>query len=348
VDDRRGEDRADLVLDRDVTVALLLDPLDWRVRVVEQIEIDSPNGATRRRSLQTQPLRPLVAAAARQALGDGSPPGRALLALPVAPVPKGPLVDFDVTGPDGRSALLLPRAEIAARQAVFMSRLADRAGLAVTPGAAVVFEQAFAFTGSPWSEFDGDLDAYLTAGTERPVAPHMPAWRELSARAAACLAPWADVADPDSAVEHPALIVPVLLASGAAEAPAAVTSLLEEYVVLCERVLTVAADDDGPAGAAAVYWLGALVDYGGHYDLMAVMDVPLDEPFLVKTADRRPLVLSRFRNEGRQSVVIADAQSNHVTLRVVDPNARLAGKVRADTPAGADRAYGVFPATATP
>lgn len=342
-------DCVDLVLNRDVTAALLLDPLSWRVRVVEQIEVDSPNAAVRRRSLQTQPLRPVIAAAAGLPTSSvAGAPRRALLALPVAPIPKGPLVDFDVTGPGGETALLLPRAEIAARQAVFLATLAGRAGLEVSESALAVAESAFGFTGTPWREFGGDLVAYLIAGTDPTAATYVDGWRRLAHRAAVALAPWVEVPSADSAIENPALVVPTLLASGVAADPDGATECLQEYAQLCERAAAAAASGgDRSAEQTANDLLSALADYGRHYDAMAVMDVPLDEPFMVKTSDRRPLTLSFLRNEGRQAVVVADAQSNHVSLSVTDPNARLAG-VRADDATGQARAYGLFPATKTP
>lgn len=338
----------DLILNQAVTAALLAAPLQWRVRVVEQIDVDSPSQTHRRRSLQTQPLRSVIAEAAGisgSAAGDTAT--HALLALPVAPVPKGPLLNFDIFGPDGEPALLLPRAEIAARQLLLLARQAKEAGLALTPGAALVAEHAFAFTDAPWREFRPDLQAYLLAGTKPEAAGHLHQWQTLAAAAGSALAPYADTPSADSAVECPALVLPGLLVEELLPDPAAATAALQEYLALCTAAVAAANDktDQTRAGAAAVF-LNTLVDYGAHYDLMAVMKVPLDEPFLVKTADRRSLRLTFWRNQGRQTLVIADAQSNHVALRVVDPNARLRGTPRADHPAGGP-AYGMFAATSS-
>lgn len=336
----------DLLLNRDVTAALLGAPLEWRVRVVEQVDVDSPTATLRQRSLQTQPLRPVIAAALSlpevQAAGVAT---HALLAIPVAPVRKGPLLDFDVFGPDGESALLLPRAEIAARQVLLLARQAEEAGLPLTVAAAVVAEQAFAFTDAPWRQFRPDLHAYLLAGTGADAEPHIGEWARLAAAAGSALAQYADTPSTDSAVECPALVVPALLAEGLVGDPAAATRALQEYLDLSLAAVAAAQDDsDAVRAGSALVFLNTLVDYGAHYDLMAIMKVPLDEPFLVKTSDRRSLNLSIGRNEGSQSLVIADAQSNHVALRVIDPNARLAGTPRADHPAGG-RAYGLFAAT---
>lgn len=53
------------------------------------------------------------------------------------------------------------------------------------------------------------------------------------------------------------------------------------------------------------------------------MRVPLDEPFLVKFAERRDLRLSPLGNRGTQELVVADAQTNHVTFKIPDPNVRI-------------------------
>jgi hypothetical protein len=71
------------------------------------------------------------------------------------------------------------------------------------------------------------------------------------------------------------------------------------------------------------------------------MRVPLDEPFMVKYSERRDLRLSLLRGSGSQKLVIADAQTNHFTFRVADPNVRIshfeARQVSSD-----DFAYGAF------
>ena len=52
-----AKDVLDLSENEQVTVALLANPLDWRVRVVEEITIDAATTCLRRRSLQVAPIR---------------------------------------------------------------------------------------------------------------------------------------------------------------------------------------------------------------------------------------------------------------------------------------------------
>jgi len=79
-----------LVDDVDLTIGLLDDPLEWRVRAVDELLVDAATSARHRRSLQCAPLR------------DFLPPtgaDTAFIAVPVCSVPRGPLLDFDIEGP---------------------------------------------------------------------------------------------------------------------------------------------------------------------------------------------------------------------------------------------------------
>ena len=93
-----------LIDERAATIALIAHPLEWRIRVVEEITVDAATHCLRRRSLQAAPLRALLAPFV--SYNDRE----VLLALNIAPMPRGPLLDFSVTGPLG-DAWLLPRLE---------------------------------------------------------------------------------------------------------------------------------------------------------------------------------------------------------------------------------------------
>jgi hypothetical protein len=321
----------DLTGNKDVTVALLADPSAWRVRVVEQIDVDSPVSVLRRRSLQCAPLRPVLRELLR------GPDREALLVLPYALVPKGPLLDFDVTGPGGSAAFLVQRVDIATREIALLDAMATAAGLPLPPAARVVVEAALGYTEVQWREFRPEIVEYLAEGTGRDVSsPDLHEWSAISREVGTLLAPFSDLPEPlDSAVENPALVVPSLVAGGYD----AVGEALDAYRALVRQAALRPDETTGP-------FLRTLVRYGTHYDLMAVTRVPLDEPFLVKIADRRPVRLSPVLNDGEQSVALRDARSNHIALRVTDPNARLS-KVEATTPDREDLAYGAFTARST-
>jgi hypothetical protein len=306
-----------LVDSREITTALLLDPLAWRVRAVEHLEIDGAYSCLRRRSLQCAPLRPV--------LGDLLPPDQrnALIALNVAPMPRGPLLDLDVEGPDGQ-AFLLPRAEIAAREADLLHALARMSGLAMSEPCRQLLECALGLSElAQFSEFAAGgfpVGQYLADGLSQSVPPQTQrAWIELSDEIATILAPRSDDPTALDPVKNPILSIPDL-AAAADLTFHDVTEALDDY----RRLLIHAQAGANPTHPTSQDdLLNSLADYGRHYDLMVAVKVPLDEPFIVRHSERRDLHLTRIRNRGSQELVIADAQSNHVALDVADTNVRL-------------------------
>ena len=328
-----AETAVNLIDDRQVTVALLANPLDWRVRVVEEISIDAATTCTRRRSLQVAPLR--------QHLSAEVPAGstHALLVLPVAPMPRGPLLDFDAQGPDG-DGWVLPRLEIAERQSLYLTEVAASCGQEVTPELHTLLNAVCGFTGELLTDAkEVSLAEYLQDGLGRPVPTKTLArWEGVGNACRDVLRPRIDVFRDYSAPENPALVLPELFVAGALSTDEEACELLDKY-----RDLVVAMDQqsrDSEPNAAGEF-LDVLADYANNYDLMVAMRVPLDEPFLVKIAERRDVRLSRVRNRGTQELVIADAQTNHVTFKVSDPNVWIRD-FRALKPGSDDYSYGAF------
>ena len=330
--------QVDLTSNVDVTVALLNDPWAWKVRVVEQIDVDSPESARRRRSLQCAALRPVIAhAASLKPVTGAKGPDEALVVVPIAPIPKGPLLEFDLEGPGGSQAFLVQRADIATRETAFIARAARGVGHAVPASVLQMVEAALGFAGAHWSRYRPDLRQYLADGLEAAFdAAAADTCVTLARRAAGILEPFTETPAPlDSPVENPALVVPHLVAEGT-QSSERVVAMLAEYVEWVGALSELATSGSEQAPDARVL-VESLVDYGHHYDLMAIVAVPLDEPFLIRVADRRPLVLSPFVNEGEQSLVIADARSNHVTVRVTDRTSGWRGCGRGRRPAATTR-----------
>lgn len=322
-----------LIDDRGVTASLLANPLGWRVRVVEEILVDSATSCTRRRSLQAGPLR--------EVLGTKVPRRvtHALLALNVAPMPRGPLMDFDVKGPEG-DAWLLPRTEIAERQSQYLLQLANLSRVPISKELAVLIAAVLGFTGELFSTgAPADLSGYFEDGLGRPVAPTvLEDWEKVARRCEAVLRPRLDEFRGYSAPENPSLVIPQLFETDLLSTDSDATRLLESYATALECFQARAQEVD-LAGTAEEF-LTALADYGNSYDLIVAMKVPLDEPFLVKYSERRDLTLN-IRNRGHQDLVIADAQSNHVTFRLSDANVRIT-RFQADHPRSSSPAYGAF------
>lgn len=324
---------ANLIENADATVALIANPLAWRVRVVEELVVDTATSCERRRSLQTGPLR--------SALTDyvAADDEQALVALPVSPMPRGPMVDFNVEGPLG-DGWLLPRVEIAARQSRFLRSLVRQFG-AETAEFAPLLEAIMGFTGQwvPAGDLGADkLRRYLEAGIDAELPDDLVGrWQEIADKCKAVLRPHLDRFEGYSASENPALVLPDLLDQGRADSIIEATAMMESYL----SVLQDAERDAQRADSPARDYLNSLADYANNYELLVAMRVPLDEPFIVRSSERRRVVLNTLRNRGSQEVVIADAQTNHVTLKILDPNVRISN-LKAYVSGSSHLAYGAF------
>lgn len=330
-----------LIDNRSVTAKLLADTLAWRVRVVEEITVDAATTCLRRRSLQVAPLRDYLS----EYLVDEDPKDpytHALLGLFVAPIPRGQLMDFDVNGPDGNEACLLPRGDIASRQALYLENLAEECGHPLTDELRVLLTAVLGFTGQ-YVKPEKSFAYYINDGLGRKVSREMlTAWETVADRCWHILHERLDVALAYSAPENPALVLPDLFASeDGPQDDETATEWLNQYLSLLEA-LESASQTSHPNAPLAEEFLDALADYANYYDLIAWMRVPLDEPFLVKYEERRDLKLTWFQNRGDQELVLADARSNHVTLKVTDPNVRISGAV-ALMPGSDEFSAGAFP-----
>ncbi|GAA3738842.1 hypothetical protein GCM10022239_12990 [Leifsonia bigeumensis] len=264
-----------------------------------------------------------------------------MLALNVAPLPRGPLLEFDVHGPLG-DAWLLPRLEIAARQGLYLEGLAASFGQTVSPELRVLLAALLGFTGEWFADGKvADLEDYLKEGFgDRPPDDVVQHWRAIAEDCRDVLRPRLDEFRNYSAPENPAMVLPELFANGQVNSFEDASRALEQYRELL-RVCDEKASSASPNAANDL--LNSLADYGNNFDLIVAMLVPLDEPFMVKFSERRDLSLSPFRNLGTQDLVIADAQTNHVTFKVTDANVRI-GKFSARQPGTSDFAYGAFQA----
>ncbi|WP_157545997.1 hypothetical protein [Mycobacterium sp. IS-1742] len=321
-----------LTENRDVTAALLLEPLQWRVRVVEEIVVDAATTCLRTRSLQAAPLRPLIESHVSPA------DTQVLIALNVAPMPRGPLLDFTIEGPLG-DAWLLPRMEIAQRQARYLTAVAMRAGIRVTGRQNRILTRVLGFSETGWLYgSDGfSLADYLEDGLGTSVTARvLEEWAAINTSCKRLLRPLLDMPVQYTVCESPALAIPDLYPADVPFDEDDATKYLREYLRLLQKMLTMV--DSSPFAGE---FLRALADYGTHYDMIVAVKVPVDEPFVIKYTERRSLTLHPLRRTGSQILVIADAQSNHVTFKISDPNVRIADFAALE-PAKDEFAFGSF------
>lgn len=304
---------------RDVTAWLIGHPWDWKVRVVEEITVDAASSCLRRRSLQVAPLREHLAPYLDR--GDKEPFTHALVSLPVAPIPVGPLMDFDVSGPDG-DGTLVPRIEIAARQALYLETLADSCGVPLPDDLRDLLNSILGFSAKSLTH-DLELGEYLEPLLGRKIEDTtLMKWEDVGRECQLLLRPRLDNFRGYSPAENPAIVLPEMFTHGGLLDDNAATDVLREYrrwLTALHRKSSNSLQHNDVAGEL----LDALADYANYYDLVVSMRVPLDEPFLIKIAERRDLDFSTFSNRGSQELVVSDARTNHITFKVSDPNVRI-------------------------
>lgn len=325
---------ADLVDEASVTVALLANPLAWRVRAVEHVELDGAYSCARRRSLQCGPLRAVIGK-------DGDAASQALLVINVASVPRGPLLDLDVSGPLG-PAFLLPRQEVAHRQALFVAALAESGALPVPSIVVAFLDAAFGVALTPDIRSSepsaAEISAYLSDGLGGEGRDLYGEWSEISRLCAAIVDKRLDRPSPRSPTRHPVFALPEFLGGPSGAGPDSASQALRGYLALLE-----AADNASSSTSPTVgdELLNSVADYGDNYDLMVATKVPLDEPFMLRYSERRGLSLSWLLGTGSQDLVVADAVTNHVALQTQDASVELR-KIRALNPKTGAATYGAF------
>ncbi|AMY21016.1 hypothetical protein A3Q40_03665 [Rhodococcus sp. PBTS 1] len=309
-------DRTALAIDvRALTVHLMANQLEWRVRAVESVVLDAASTCLRPRSLQIAPMRALLAPHLPRVEKAG-PWTHAVVGLPIAPFPRGPLLDFDIDGPSG-PASLIPRAETATREALYLEGLATQLGVTVTESVRALLVEVLGWADAETDHADLFDDPVLDS--VGPAARRE--WLRVSADCGRMLGPYV-AALGETAVTNPAVAMSALARMGFWQSESEGSAMLAGYRDLV-RVATQTAFGRDDRAPIAGEFLAALGDYADTYDLMAAVRIPLDEPFVVKCSERRDLRLDSRRNTGHQDLVIADARSNHVTVTVRDPNVRI-------------------------
>lgn len=304
------------------TTRLLALPLEWRTRAVERLEFDAAGYLLRRRSLQIAPLRQLVADLLPS---EDGPDGPVVVALPLALMPKGPLLDVDIRGPQG-DAVLLPRQEAAVHELSYVRHLAALAAHSLNPRVALVAQALLEHTGVVRLP-EPDADSRVIA---RYLHQHdLDVGRAVARRLATCtrraeqaLQPWSGgPLDTVSTTASPYLAVPVLLRdAGLPDLPAAVRHV-EEYAEVLDDLATAALAQASPTAAQDL--LSVLSDYGRHFEMVVHVELDLDRDCLLRLRHRAAFRLSALRHRARVDAVMADCLSNHVSLRVDDAGTRL-------------------------
>ncbi|MET9528027.1 hypothetical protein [Streptomyces coeruleorubidus] len=334
-----------------VAVELLNSIKEWRSRAVERIDLTSASWADRRRSIQVEPLRGHIKTP--KLLPHHK---KATLWLPVGNFPKGPLLDFNLEVAGERPLLLRmnKHCNIFAQRIAF---LATKADIPISSEIEKFLEAIFCFTTASWQELhrerrlspearqecvlkylkkypiggfpDGQLSPGLVRYWDQKIEPirnlvelrMVPTIDNASANPLLALRGAASISNKESN--------PLLL-----DDERKVEQVLDALIDFLIAAYRKAKMNNAEAHKILIHY----ASYGDHWDAIAECTVPVDEPFLIKTAEKRGLHLGEpgevasshskprgwFQDRSSSQLVVwGDAQSNHVNIRVTDTNVEL-------------------------
>jgi hypothetical protein len=313
----------------------LLSDLTWRVRTVERIELQSASWTDRKKSIHVEPLQSWLPEELQNTLEEHHTHAR--LFLPIGNFPRGALLDFSVTVAD-QAAFLLPRNDQALIRAHYVEELARRANITWDKNRVIPLLQAiFGFATEQWKrnlqQESSPSDAVLQTLLWKYLNEvGIPGWAQQDVDYA-MVQRWNELVDQTrsvvrkliakdriSAAEHPILALPH--ATG-------ITLNSEQAVVehlSALNDLLVAADIAPSDNAASKTLLNVYAIGGSHWDAITEVVVPLKEPFMIKTCEKREVGLKRgpgWTKSSHQIVSFNDAYSTHLNIRVADTNVEM-------------------------
>jgi hypothetical protein len=323
------EDGATPLTDWQVTVLLLDQPWAYRQRCVDEVSLQTEGLYRLRRSVQLLPVRPMLEEA-----GLTVAEGEAPAIIPLSLMRKAALLEFDVTGPDGKPAFFLSRRVTANLQVDFMIRLAESSGVDTPDEVVSLLYGMSLFTPGKldgpklrhnWYQPAQVAYALELAHGRKIAYSQIVAWQKSAARTAALLAQALPAPrDKESSSENPLLAL--LDGPEVGLTTEQITARLAAYFAWVDA-LTAAGDQDT---------LGWVATFGRRY--VALIDTVLDpdRPALVKMTERRELPLTSRPALGWKIVPVRrfrckidletrEAQSYHLRVRTEDESIGLYG-----------------------
>ncbi len=306
-----------------LTSEMLRQPDLWRVRAVERLTVGSARLCGRHRSLHAGPLAAVFSAAGVEQPDAGA---RVRMLVPVELIDKRPLLDFNVEV-DGAPAYLVTRVATSDLQAGQICDLLEDEG--VEPGGEAVFDLIASiceFTSSAWKNrrrrprltYETLLRQYVVQGLDRDLTDTDYQLLLKETRALAdVLATARDEPQPwwSSSTEPILALIGFAVRQGNSDLQAMATAVRELTAALRSAVPL-----DADAGSQAIRMLAR---YGSSWQAFVVAEVPVDKPFVVVTERQEPLKMRRTSRVVRQRLVLADADTNHVTVGTSDESVEL-------------------------
>ncbi|WP_018504606.1 hypothetical protein [Parafrankia discariae] len=319
----------------EVTTMLLAPPAEYaglRRRVVDQFTIVSANRCRLTRSVNWGPLdgllNSIVPGTGRLDTAGRLPPEVCLL-LPISTLPKRALVGFDLAGPGGSDAHLMPYGTSVAIQGNLIALLADAAGCPLPGPARRVVDAISRFRPGRLS---GNLPG-LVPRRGRPlpldaVATYLAREADLSVPEVT-LRSWQALLEPAQLLLRSVLAEPfdplssadtMLLAAGELwRDPDVPTPLEVAHIGHYLREFTGWIDELSLAGPAAVPVLSTVAEYGRRWEALAAVTLDPYRPCLIKMSEERRTVLTRRCPVQDESLTPRQRWLTPVALVDIDP-----------------------------
>ncbi|MEY9816341.1 hypothetical protein [Streptomyces albogriseolus] len=323
--------------------------MSWCIRVFEEVDLSGVLVVKRIRTVDAAPLRlalrDILPVSAQNGWGAAN---SARLKLPVAILPKDPLLTFDVQVA-GQAAHRISKSETVRLHAGYLVHAARQAGLTAPLPVANFFSAISNFQPGVWriylrgaaSADSQPLRAYLDDGlfgTEGvlddatfDVFLEMRDWfREF-------ISPYAPY-DHYSSAQNPLLALPDMKAAGLDVSPQGIEASLTALAYFLLEAKELAAEGE----PSAQNFLRSYADFGRRWVALSECKVPLDEPFSIVMSEKRGILfeenLHKLKPSGdrfndffwmRKTLVrrtaFRDAETNQVNIVVTDPNVELVG-----------------------
>ncbi|MBL7501315.1 hypothetical protein I6A84_26740 [Frankia sp. CNm7] len=294
----------------EVTTTLLAPPEEFRGlrrRVVDQFTLLSANRARLARSVNWGPLDGLLAAVVPptgRVDTRGHLPAEVSVLLPLSTLPKRALVAFDLAGPGGDAAHLVPYPTSVALQGNVVTRLAEEIGLPAAPTVRRVVDAISRFRPGKLSGNHlglvspsrrrplavGELRTYLEQSADLAVPePRLRRWAALAAPAQRELVAALDEPfDPLSSADTLLIAVGELWRDPDVPTPLGLDDIEGYLAAFVDWV-----GDLATAGPAAVPVLSTVAEYGRRWEALAAVTLDPYRPSLIKMTEERRAALSR-------------------------------------------------------
>lgn len=313
----------------DLAFWLLDNRTEWRIRAIERIELSSHRWSVREREIHVRALSEIKCADLLSFLnstpleGECSSNRFAQVILPISQVTKRPVIDFSATV-NGQRVCRMLRIDGAKLQARYFRHMMNHAGLNLSNDEFFMLNAIF---GSTSMDRNGPSKKHLESELGGDIERSWSAYEKIKEPVANVVHKYM-VPRPESPAEHPVLALPYLRRLLVEEGQDGGDHELAWHINSLGDLLDRLKEND--------QLLEAYATYGWHWEAFAHCTIPVDRPFTITLGTKRHIQFETPTNSGGDlsfrkmifpvawsHVRFADAASNHINIRVPDPNVEL-------------------------